>query len=174
MHRRSLLAATVNASFLLPGCLGSLSGCPDPDIENPVSYDLLDLGGSYGSTKAGEYFIDIITSEEDLQRQEYYYIDELDRSKREWFAETNFEAAFLLAIQVNTSAGSSELNVQGVDHADAGDITVYTCIRQTEGPDGPRMDVRFLQIGSAQGVPDEARLVHRQGDTKHVQSTTRN
>lgn len=162
MKRRVILAtAGLSMSIGIGGCAEFFSQCPDPDINEELSYEnhRIEDGGGYTGDDIALLFTSVPEIDDDLKRV-------LDKDGIEFVAETDFDEYSVVIVQVGSSVGSSELEVLGVGREDQTTIRVYTCVADESGTDDWYPRTQVLRVDHEGQVPESAVGTHFKEDNE--------
>lgn len=158
MHRRDVLAGAVLGATVGPGCL-TRSGCPDPELENGLTYQERRPGRVL---ELGTEGVVLVTDPGDADRLD------APADHEQWVRDTDFDDLVVLGTQVGSSGDSSELRVLGVDREDRDTVHAYTCIHRQGGTDDWQAYARLLRVPRGETPPTTARLTHWEADEKQT------
>lgn len=161
MNRRSVLAAGLSLFPIGGGCVSRITiagSCPDPAIENELSYEEYDSGPLKDLWDGAV----LVTGIDEIDRFDEWLLNDVDR---QWIAETDFTRNVVLGVQVGSSGESSDLEILGVER-DGGTVHVYSCIAKPGRTDDWLAYTRLLRVTYEGDPPDSAVLTHWEGGEK--------
>lgn len=157
MKRRTALRSVVWCLCISgAGCLSRITGgCPDPELENELSYEVHESAGLRSHWEGAT----LLTDAEEIDRFDEEWMSDDDR---QWIKETEFSQSVVLGVQVGSSSRSSDIEVLGVER-DGDALHAYTCISDPGGTDDWQAYSRLLRVPRGEEPPTAAVLTHWSG-----------
>ncbi|MFC4990517.1 hypothetical protein [Saliphagus infecundisoli] len=169
MNRRSALSMLSGGGVaVISGCLSMRQeNCPQPDIENELSYNVRIPEGSGSHTGDG---IELITTPEDINN---LTAEGLNDEDERWIADTNFDE-YVVSVIKESSGGdgsNSKFEIMGVGQESENTLHIYSCIAEVGSGDVGYLYLRLLRV-SHEGLPlDRAVYTHwEEGDESTYES----
>ena len=150
--------------------------CPDPDLENELQYEHLELEWILGDV--GTEGVALLTREEDIEQlyEESLDTDEADEfvgdqdKAEEFVSETDFDEQAIIAFQVDASSEDSWPQVTGIERLND-TVYVYTCIAELGEVDDLVPFALLIRIEHDGDPPETARVTHwREGEETEFSS----
>lgn len=162
MDRRTVLAAvSLSVTPAFSGCTGALSGCSEPDIEIPLTYEnhrVVD-DNVYNETGVAK----LVTSPDDIDDD---LEEAMDEEAIDYIMETDFDESVIVVVQVVSSVGSDELEILGVGREEEATVRTYTCVPDESGTDDLYPRTQVIRIEHEGKVPVRAIGTHSREDTE--------
>lgn len=162
MNRRTILAfAGSGGVSLLAGCWGGDGeGCPEPDLESELSFQVRVPDGETLHSGSG---IELLTAQSQTDK---LAADVLNRADEQWISETNFDEAVVVAVKEAVGGSqTSEFEILGVGVDSENTLHVYSCNAEVAGGDVARNYTRLLRVSHDGQQPTRADYTHwEQGD----------